>query len=144
MKTIFLFVTVLCLASCGPETEAQQITSGKGDRAESYVTVYDFHMKHRCKTCIDIENSTKKVLKEQFSKEMADQKISFKLVDAEDPQNEALVEAFGAFGTTLAISVTKNGKREINDITPWAFQNSGNDQFEPELAEKIRQALGKL
>lgn len=112
MKTIVLFVTVLCLVSCGRETEAQPITAGKGNMAESYVTVYDFHMKHRCKTCIDIENSTKKVLKDQFSKELAEKKISFKLVDAEDPRNEALVEEFGAFGTTLAISITKNGKRK--------------------------------
>ncbi|KAA3639381.1 MAG: hypothetical protein DWQ02_03815 [Bacteroidetes bacterium] len=140
-----LFVAVLFLAySCGGQIEVQNPVESEQDSEKSFVTVFDFHMKHRCKTCINIEKSTKKVISEQFSKEAEQQLVFFKVVDAEDPKNEKLVEEFGAYGTTLAICKTKNGKREIEDITPWAFKRSGNDKFEPELTEKIRTALAEL
>lgn len=144
----FLFFAVLFLAcSCGGQMEVQNPEKPEPvspESEKSFVTVYDFHMKHRCKTCINIEKSTKKVINEQFSKEVEQQLVFFKVVDAEDPKNEKLVEEFGAYGTTLAICKTQNGKRVIEDITPWAFKRSGNDKFEPELAEKIQAALAEL
>jgi thiol-disulfide isomerase/thioredoxin len=144
MQKILFFTAVLFLFSCGGKTEAQITKTIQPEATENYVVVYDFHMKHRCKTCIDIEETTKRVLKETFSEAMERKKISFKLVDAEDPKNEALVEEYGAFGTTLALCVVKNGEKEITDITPWAFKRSGSEKFEPELIGKIQEALGKL
>ncbi len=144
MKYFFLFLTLFFLGSCSEQANIQQAESKPENTEGSYVTVYDFHMKHRCKTCINIEKSTQKVIQEQFAKEGEKDLVFFVVVDAEDPQNEALVEEFGAFGTTLAICKTRNGKREIEDITPWAFKRSGSDKFEPELTEKIKAALATL
>jgi hypothetical protein len=145
MKHLLFLAGLLVLISCGSENAAVQPSESKTVAVDgNHVIVYDFHMKHRCKTCINIENSTKKVIKEQFADEASRQLVLFELVDAEDPKNEALVEEFGAYGTTLAICKIIDGKREIEDITTWAFQRSGNEKFEPELTEKIKTALAAL
>lgn len=146
MKNLIFLIGILFLVSCGQETEAQQTetTTQAQVTEKGHLTVYDFHTKRRCKTCVTIENTTKEVLNQHFASQMADNTISFELIDAEDPKNENLVEEFGAFGTTLALCIDKGKSREIIDITTWAFQKSGSDKFVPELKEKIDKALAKL
>lgn len=144
MKQLFFYLLLVLMFSCKDGGEVQNSQPEPLVSENNFVTVYDFHMKRRCKTCIDIENSTKKVIREEFSKEVEQKLLSFQVVDAEDPKNETLVEEFGAYGTTLAICKTLNGEREIEDITVWAFKRSGNEKFEPELKEMIREALSEL
>ena len=85
----FLFVTLLFLTySCGGQMEVKDQVESEQVSEKGFVTLYDFHMKHRCKTCINIEKSSKKVINEHFSKEVEQQLIFFQVVDAEDPENE--------------------------------------------------------
>jgi hypothetical protein len=75
---------------------------------------------------------------------MDDKTITFKLINADAAKNQALAEEYGAFGTTLALTLFKGEEKEIIDITNWAFDAVHGDNFEEELTTKINNALAEL
>jgi hypothetical protein len=136
MSTALLF-------SCGQSTEqSQEQPAVSSDK--NYVAIYDFHTEHRCETCLAIEAATKETLSSNFQDELDDKTITFKLINADASKNQKLAEEYGAFGTTLALTLFKGDEKEIIDITNWAFDAVHGDNFEEELTAKINDALGKL
>lgn len=106
------------------------------------VDVLDFHTDHRCATCIEIERLTKKLLNEQYAKELKEGKITFRLINADDKANAAIVQKYLAYGTTLIVSAVKNGKESHVDLTNFAFLNySKEDKFKAGLRKEMEAAL---
>ena len=136
MSVIFLF-------SCGQTNEKNE-ESVINEPEKDHVAVYDFHAEHRCETCLAIEKATKETLEKNFQSQIDDQTITFTLINAEAEENQALAEEYAAFGTTLAITIFKGDKKDIIDITNWAFDAVHGDNFEKELTEKLNDALAKL
>jgi hypothetical protein len=139
---IFLASSVLLFA-CNPSNE-QQAESANNEPVKNHVAVYDFHTDHRCETCLAIEKATKETLNKHFKSQLDDETITFALYNADDEKNATLAEKYTAFGTTLAITIFKDGKEEIIDITNWAFEAVHGDNFESELKTQLTDALEKL
>lgn len=136
MGTVLLF-------SCG-QTAGQNQKQDVNQSDKDHIAVYDFHTEHRCQTCFAIEAKTREALNKNFKKQMDDETITFSLINADAEENQALVEEYVAYGTTLAITIFKGDKKEIIDITNWAFDAVQGNEFESELTDKLNNSLGKI
>lgn len=125
--------------------EAKDANNAITSKAKNKIEVIDFHTTHRCKTCLKIENSTKKVLQTEFSKEMKSGVLSFKTINIDKKENYAIAERFEAAGTALFLNVVKNGKEAHIDLTDFAFLKVfEDDAFYKELKAKINAQLKTL
>lgn len=136
-------MSAVLLISCG-QTNEQSAESSSSEPKMDHIAVYDFHTDHRCETCLAIEEATKETLNNDFKALLDDETITFTLINADAEKNQELAEEYGAFGTTLAITIFKGETKEIIDITNWAFDAVHGDNFESEFTEKLNEALAKL
>jgi hypothetical protein len=143
MKNVILLLSTVLFFACGSSNSSKQ-QSSESVPDHDHVAIYDFHTDHRCETCLAIEKATLATLDENFETELDDQFITFTLINADAEENAVIAEEYGAFGTTLAITIIKGDKKEIIDITNWAFDAIHGDNFESELTEKLNAALAKL
>jgi hypothetical protein len=110
--------------SCSGKAQTQNTPVVEtGDRIE----VLDFHTDHRCKTCLTIENLTKALLANDYTEEMASGLMSFRLINADDKANAAIVEKYFAYGTTLVINTVHQGNEKAIDLTSFAFMNANKE-----------------
>ena len=144
-KVIFLMSTVIFFA-CSQPSETKQTSDSKTTTTieKDHIAVYDFHTDHRCETCLAIEKATKETLGANFKEQLDENIITFTLINADSEENQTIAEEYSAFGTTLAITIIKDGKKDIIDITNWAFDAIHGDSFKSELTEKLKNALEKL
>lgn len=95
------------------------------------IQVIQFHAEHRCVTCNLIETLSRETLRQNFKH------IPFKLVNADDKNNEKIAEEFQASGTALFLynPVTKKKK----DLTNFAFMNAKTkpEEFKKGLKKEI-------
>lgn len=105
--------------------------------------VYYFHITNRCPTCTKIEATTKKILEEQYAKQLENGTIIFKSFNVDLPENADMVKKYQAYGATLAFTYIVTGKEAGNeDLTGMAFQKIGNEEmFTKELKAKIDEAI---
>ena len=95
MKHLFyLLFSTLLLSSCGnsinKNNEESQVKKLQADRIE----ILYFHGAQRCTTCRSIEANTFALLDSLYSKEMADGKILYKVIDISKKENEAIAEKY--------------------------------------------------
>jgi hypothetical protein len=116
--------------------DAQNLKNKKTELNTSAIEVIQFHSEHRCKTCLLIEDLTKKSL-QKFPA------IPFKLVNVDDKKNEKMAEQFEATGTALFLYNSKTGKKK--DMTDFAFMNanSNSDEFIKGLKKEIEAFMKK-
>jgi hypothetical protein len=129
MKTtvnLILSLTILLLfqaCSNNPSEAKHSIDDSDG------IQVIQFHSSHRCMTCNKIEALTKSTLEAHLE-------IKFKLIDVDDPANDAIAEEFEATGTALFLYNPSNGTKK--DMTDFAFLYASNeDQFITILQQEI-------
>lgn len=89
------------------------------DNTASTIEVIQFHSEHRCMTCNKIEALTKETLKSY-------PKITFRLVNVDEEQNEKLAEQFEATGTALFLYNPATKKKK--DLTDFAFMHAGDKE----------------
>ena len=146
MKKLLYSLSVLAMmgffTNCNGQSNPKMTASASGsDRIE----VIDFHNEHRCKTCLEIEGLTKKFLADNYAKEMEQGLVSFRLINADEKANSAIVEKYQAYGTTLIVSSVKNGKEEYTDLTNFAFMNyNKGDKFTAGLKKDVDAALKRI
>ena len=146
MKTSILFLPPLAFlilfTDCSGNAQSQKPVAVTGS---SRIEVLDFHTTHRCKTCLAIEQLTKNLLAESYSDEMKDGIISFHLINADDEANEAIVEKYLAFGTTLIINTVNEGQESHIDLTSFAFMNANDKaKFKAGLKKHLDASLQKI
>ena len=146
MRSLFLYSIPLALlilfAGCSGNAQPQKTVTANG---AARIEVLDFHTTHRCKTCLTIEQLTKGLLAESCSREMKEGLISFRLINADDEANEAIVEKHLAFGTTLIINTVNEGQESHIDLTSFAFMNAGDEaKFKAGLKKHLDASLQKI
>lgn len=110
--------------------------------AGTHIDVIEFHTEHRCATCLTMERLSREVLETTFAAQYKAGTITFRTVNVEEKANAAIAEEYGAYGTSLYLSVVKNGKAEKVDLTEWAFLNANDEaKFKTELAQRLREKL---
>lgn len=143
---LILVVVSIFLFSCKEKAQKEEIKEEiKEEKLANQIEVIDFHSTHRCMTCNAIEANTKYTLDTYFSKEMTENKISFKTINVDEKVNFKTAEKFEATGTALFLNVIVDGKETPIDLTEFAFMD-GNDQetFSTKLKAKIEAELNKL
>lgn len=121
---------ILVLSSC----ESIGQPNAKQQPDAQAIQVLQFHLEHRCVSCLKIEKLTRETLKANFSA------IPFRLVNVEDKANKKLAAEFEASGTALYLFNPATGKKK--NLTAPAFLNVGNDaKFQSELKKQIEDFL---
>ncbi|NNF36261.1 MAG: hypothetical protein HKN68_19310 [Saprospiraceae bacterium] len=138
----FLFLAFLILASCQSQDKSKTLTTAE---TGSKIKVIDFYTTHRCKTCLKIEDNTKKLLQTEFKKEMDAGTLSFETINVDEESNYKIAERFEAGGTALFINVIKDGTEHHIDLTDFAFMKAFDEaEFNSELKAKIDEQLKTL
>ena len=137
-KTFYIVATVLLMGLIlGMQT---QINAQTTDPLR--IEVLDFHSKHRCSTCLTIEEMTRETLKSEFGRELKSQRITFRLVDAEAEANAKLVRELEVTGTALVLIIHRDGKRTTVDLTSMAFMNAHDSKaFRNKLSAELKKHL---
>lgn len=143
MKKLSLLVLVIGLLFSCKEKASKEVS--KVEQLTNQIEVIDFHSTHCCMTCNAIEANTKYTLDTYFSKELADQKISFQTVNVDEEANVKIAEKFEATGTSLFLNVIVDGKETQIDLTEFAFMSGNNqEEFSNELKSKLETELAKI
>lgn len=144
-KFLLILSFSVFLLSCN-ENETIKEKKTEPTSKQNVVQVIDFHSTHRCETCLTIEKKTRETLSNQFKKELDNGTITFETLNIDKKENEAIVEEYLAYGTSLFITVVKDGKSDKTDLTDFAFTNAMADDglFEDGLTEQLNEALKKL
>ncbi|QIK54871.1 hypothetical protein G7051_11175 [Dysgonomonas sp. HDW5B] len=126
-KTLLLSLFALLLISCGGgKTENKQETAEATTPEQtvatadaSNVNVYYFHGKQRCKTCLAIEDVTKKAIADNYKD---NQKVKFVEINIDEDKNKDIVEKYEiAFSSLLIVK-----GEDYTDLTEQAFANAVN------------------
>ncbi len=78
---------------------------------DTYVVVYYFHGYYRCMTCRTIEMYTREAVNEAFLKELGDGSLHLRVLNMQDPVNEAYVKDFKLEYYVVVLEKVVNGKR---------------------------------
>lgn len=143
MKKIFLSaaIALISFTACG-QNQSNRADNNESASAQTtvqvnqadVVNVYYFHGKQRCKTCIAVENVTKKYVGSHFANNL---NVKYIEVNTDEAANKALVEKYQVTWNALIIA---KGADSI-DITKQAFANALNS---PEkLTELIKAKVDK-
>jgi hypothetical protein len=75
------------------------------------ITVYYFHTTARCPTCLKIEALTASTVQKFFPAELAAQKITWKPINIELPENRHFVDDFKLFTKSVVVVDTEKGRQ---------------------------------
>jgi len=126
ISTFFVFAVFLLTSG---NSQAQQNSKQSPD-----IQVLQFHLEHRCVSCLKIEKFTKATLEKYFPG------LSLTLVNVEDKKNEKLASQFEAAGSALFLYNPKTGKK--SNLTQFAFLNVGDqEKFDAGLRKQIEEFL---
>lgn len=129
-KSIIAIVAVLGILLTSSAVQAQS----KNAQPPSNVEMIQFHLEHRCVTCLRIEKLTKATLATYFKD------VPFSLVNVEKKENEKKAKEFQAYGTALYLYNPKSGEKK--NLTQFAFLKAGNEEaFTAELKKYIEEFL---
>jgi len=115
MKRITLALTlIIAFASCGQNPKKAANTAEQTPIDTTIVTVYYFHGKQRCKTCVAVGD----VARETVEKAFADNdKVRFVEINTSEKGNNALIEKYEVTWNALIIAKGENAV----EITDQAF-----------------------
>ena len=113
--------------------------SGLPDR----VDVVYFHRPQRCKTCICFEERISYVVNTYFQEELADGKLTFKVLNVGDEENAVVASKYNAISSQLFINTVTEGVDHIEDIREiWAWGCTRNEEgFDEAVRTTIEQSL---
>ena len=139
-KYLFLLTLMIGLLSCSGREGS---TANAAERVKDHVEVIYFHGKQRCATCMAIEKEAKAVVEQQFSNDVKNGKVVFRVIDISDPKNETLANKYEVSWSSLYLTSFKNGKETRQNLTEFGFGNARSkpDVFKNGLADKIKAAL---
>ncbi|HDS45571.1 MAG TPA: hypothetical protein ENN68_05695 [Methanomicrobia archaeon] len=86
------------------------------------IRVIKFQPTRVCHSCLLLGNYAKETIEVYFPAEYAAGKITYETVNYQDPKNDELVRKYGAMGSSLFITVMREGEEEIysaNDM--WGY-----------------------
>ena len=135
-KLLLLIISLSVLACSGTKSK-----EGNTSQIKNGVEVLYFHAKQRCATCMAIENNTKALLEESFSKEINDSLILFRSLEI--TENPEIARKHQVSFSSLIIVDIENGKETPVNLTDFAFSKARTspDTFKDELKTTIIEML---
>lgn len=137
MTAILFFMLAVSFSFCQAQNQDKP-SSDNPQSVDTSVEVYYFHFTRRCAGCKAVEAETQKALQDLYPEQMKNGRISFKSINMDETENEAVMASMKVSAQTLL--VVHGDKRE--DLTDIAFMNA---RSKPEkLHEAIKKAIGQL
>lgn len=145
-KLFYLLIVTLVLVSCGNgskkktgENQAEEIQSNR-------IEVLYFHGAQRCITCRAIETNTVALLDSLYSKEQADDRIIYKVIDISKKENGQIADKYEVTWSSLFVNGWKDGKENVNNMTEFSFSNARKspDKFKEGIKNKVDELLKQL
>lgn len=144
-KSVLLMLTAALLTACGQTSDkndgreaTEQCTASATQLAEAdsnTVTVYYFHGKQRCKTCMAVGRVSKETVDSAYA---GNGHVRFVEINTEEKANKALVEKFQIAWNALIIEKDGNS----TDLTKEGFANAVKS---PDmLIELIKKEVDKM
>lgn len=144
-RILFLLFAVVTFSACSTNTKKEQNVTEKEQAStiENGVEVLCFHGKQRCATCIAIEKNTKAVVDSLLTLEDYQGKLTFRIVDITEKENEALAAKHEVTWSSLILVKKQNNQETAENMTEFAFGNARKspDVFRAELVRKINNLL---
>ncbi|OGQ78616.1 MAG: hypothetical protein A2289_09955 [Deltaproteobacteria bacterium RIFOXYA12_FULL_58_15] len=88
-------------------TAAGEAVAATPGTAPDRVVVYYFHSTRRCPTCIGIQETIVKTIKERFATETRSGELTFREVNMEEPDNRHFVKEFSLGFSTMVVAANK-------------------------------------
>ena len=145
-KFFYLLFSTIILISCGNGAKAKTEAQNTEEKLPDHIEVLYFHGAQRCITCRAIETNIVALLDSLYSKEQADDRIIYKVIDISDPQNEAIADKYEVTWSSLYINGWKGGKETVNNMTEFSFANAKGspDIFKEGIKNKINEKQCKM
>ena len=118
-----------------------QSTTQSSDRTEGVVEVVYFHRSQRCSSCLRAEDGIRRAIETYFKDELASGKLIFKVLNVQDQANAAIVEKYGAAGSSLYINEIKDGSDNIEEVTDIWFLFNNETAFIKAVRSEIEEHL---
>jgi hypothetical protein len=106
--------------------------------AGATVTAYYFHGTFRCPTCHKLEEYAKEAIDNNFKNDLASGKLSFKIVNVENKENEHFAKDYQLYTKSVVLSLIKDGKevRSKNLDKIWEYVRN-KDQYENYVRDEV-------
>jgi hypothetical protein len=118
----------------------ERLASENGDR----IFVLLFHYHKRCYQCLNMEKFTADVLHKDFQDELKDQRIEFKLIDMDLPENRPSVRDFGFFSPMIVLVDIENGKQKKVRVVGEAWKLFDDEsRFKALLSQELEQFVAE-
>jgi hypothetical protein len=113
---------------------------------QSRIDVVYSHMNQRCPTCLCFEERINTVIEKYFSEQISSGKLTYQVLNAQEPQNSSFVKKYKAVGSQLFINTVINGFDNIEDIQDIWDWDCRTDQpgFDLKVKNAIEQRLKGL
>lgn len=107
LKALTLIISfALLLLYTGEPLQAKTVNNNS-----SKVIAYYFRNNFRCSNCFKIENFTKEALNKNFSKELKNGKLVYKVINFEEDPNKHFIEDYQLYTKSVILSKIKDGKQ---------------------------------
>jgi hypothetical protein len=136
------------------QSSSQQLGYGSSENASSNekktqeatinrVDVIYFHVNQRCVTCLCFEEHVNTVIEKYFGDAIGSGKLTYRVLNAQLPQNAAIAKKYGVVGSQLFINTINNNVDNIEDIAQiWNWNCRNNPAaFELKVKNAIEQRL---
>ena len=124
---IAIIITILLSGCVGTENVTDDKTELKNNSGTVNETVTEqkpenitikvvkFEPDNPCQGCTNLGNYAEETIKTHFPEEYKSGKITYETVNYQDPKNRQIIEKYNVMGSSLYITVIKDGKEEIID-----------------------------
>lgn len=111
-----------------------------------HIEVLYFHGAQRCITCRAIETNIVALLDSLYSKEQADDRIIYKVIDISKKENGQIADKYEVTWSSLFVNGWKDGKENVNNMTEFSFSNARKspDKFKEGIKNKVDELLKQL
>jgi len=99
------------------------------------------HMSLRCVTCLCFESRIKWVVDTYFKGEISSGKLTFRIINAQETKNAALVKKLGVVGSQLFVNTIIDGADHIKNIEEIWYWKCNDDP--PGFNEKVRSVIAQ-
>jgi hypothetical protein len=123
-----------------PVSEPEQDTPS--DTVDRVDVIY-FHRPQRCTKCLCFEERISYVIATYFQNELDNGKLTFRILDLGDPDNEQIALKYAAVGSQLFINTIIDGEEHIKDIQEiWSWDCTSDEKnFDARVKNVIEQSI---
>ncbi len=136
MKRILFLSLMLTFLMSSLSLEAQNKKTQKvATTVSNKIEVYYFHYTRRCITCNAVETVTKEAIAEMYPAQFKKGQITFKSINLDEKQNEAIARKCQAEGQAL-LFITKGKRIDLTD-KGFMYAKSSPDKLKTEVKKTV-------